>query len=259
MGKKMRSIIKGILPELSGFITFLIIWYLAARNFSAVVLPSPIETFDALKYLLITNQLLTAVWASLFHIFTGFAMAVLAGTILGIFAGLIPWFRRFIAPTIAAFQGIPPIGWIVIALLWFGNGSGTSIFTVAVATLPIIFISTVDGIITTDSQLLEMANLFRTPKQFLLLDIYFPHLLSYLFTALTTGLGLAFRLGIMAELLSAETGIGAELNLARINLETAEVMAWICVVLMMIIISEYVILRPLRVRLEPWRNTTRKV
>lgn len=259
MGKRMRLIIKGILPELLGLSTFLIIWYLAARNYSAVVLPSPIETFNALKNLIITNQLFTAVWASLFHIFTGFIIAVLAGTILGIFAGLIPWFRRFIAPTIAAFQGIPPIGWIVIALLWFGNGSSTSIFTVAVATLPIIFISTVDGINTTDSQLLEMASLFRTPKRFLLLDIYFPHLLSYLFTALTTGVGLAFRLGIMAELLSAETGIGAELNLARINLETAEVMAWICVVLMIILISEYVILRPLRVKLQPWRNSARKV
>jgi NitT/TauT family transport system permease protein len=259
MGKKMRLIIKGILPELSGLIAFIIIWYLAARNYSAVVLPSPIETFNAFRNLIATNQLFTAVWASIFHIFTGFIIAVLAGTILGIFAGLIPWFRRFIAPTIAAFQGIPPIGWIVIALLWFGNGSNTSIFTVAVATLPIIFISTVDGINTTDSQLLEMASLFRTPKRYLLLDIYFPHLLSYLFTALTTGVGLAFRLGIMAELLSAETGIGAELNLARINLETAEVMAWICVVLMIILISEYAILRPLRVKLEPWRNSERKV
>jgi NitT/TauT family transport system permease protein len=259
MGKKMRLIIKGILPELSGLIAFIIIWYLAARNYSAVVLPSPIETFNAFRNLIATNQLFTAVWASIFHIFTGFIIAVLAGTILGIFAGLIPWFRRFIAPTIAAFQGIPPIGWIVIALLWFGNGSNTSIFTVAVATLPIIFISTVDGINTTDAQLLEMASLFRTPKRYLLLDIYFPHLLSYLFTALTTGVGLAFRLGIMAELLSAETGIGAELNLARINLETAEVMAWICVVLMIILISEYAILRPLRVKLEPWRNSERKV
>lgn len=259
MGKRLRSIIKGILPELLGLCTFLIIWYLAARNYSAVVLPSPIETFNAFKNIIVSNQLFTAVWASIYHIFTGFIIAVLSGTILGIFAGLKPWFRRFIAPTIAAFQGIPPIGWIVIALLWFGNGSNTSIFTVAVATLPIIFISTVDGINTTDSQLLEMASLFSTPKRFLLLDIYFPHLLSYLFTALTTGVGLAFRLGIMAELLSAETGIGAELNLARINLETAEVMAWICVVLAIIMISEYAILRPLRVRLEPWRNSARKV
>ncbi|MEL6462423.1 MAG: ABC transporter permease [Cyanobacteria bacterium J06621_15] len=255
----MRSIIKSILPEILGLTTLIIIWYLAAINYSAVVLPSPIETFIALKNLIVTNRLLIAVGASIFHIVTGFTIAVLAGTILGIFAGLIPWLRRFLAPTITAFQGIPPIGWIVIALLWFGNGSGTSIFTVAVATLPVIFISTVDGISTADSQLLEMASLFRTPKRFLLLDIYFPHLLSYLFTALTTGIGLAFRLGIMAELLSAETGIGAELNLARINLETPEVMAWICVVLIIILISEYVILRPLRLRLEPWRNSTRKV
>ena len=53
---------------------------------------------------------------------------------------------------------------------------------------------------------------------------------------------------------SAETGIGAELNLARINLDTDEVMAWIFVVVILIWISEYLILRPLRHRLEPWRR-----
>ncbi|MCJ8279823.1 MAG: hypothetical protein MJK14_07825, partial [Rivularia sp. ALOHA_DT_140] len=105
MGKILCSIIKGTLPELSGLITFVIIWYLAARNYSAVVLPSPIETFNAFKNLIITNQLFPAVRASIFHIFTGFTIAVLAGTISGIFAGLIPWFRRFMTPTIAAFQG----------------------------------------------------------------------------------------------------------------------------------------------------------
>ncbi|MEO0841983.1 MAG: hypothetical protein AAF063_24155, partial [Cyanobacteria bacterium J06643_5] len=93
MGKKMRSIIKSILPEILGLTTFIIIWYLAARNYSAVVLPSPIETFIALKNLIVTNRLLIAVRASIFHIVTGFTIAVLAGTILGIFAGLIPWFR----------------------------------------------------------------------------------------------------------------------------------------------------------------------
>ena len=71
---------------------------------------------------------------------------------------------------------------------------------------------------------------------------------------MAAGLGLAWRLAVMAELLSSEIGIGAELNLARINLDTDEVMAWIAIVVVSIWVSEYPILRPLRRRLEPWRS-----
>ena len=101
--------------------------------------------------------------------------------------------------------------------------------------------------------LLEMANLFRTPRNMLLSDLYFPHLLSYIFPSLVAGLGLSWRVAVMAELLSSDTGIGAELNLARINLDTDEVMAWIALVVLSIWVGEYLLLRPLRRRLEPWR------
>ena len=116
-----------------------------------------------------------------------------------------------------------------------------------------MFLGAVEGIRTFPTPLLEMARLFRTPQRLLLSDLYFPHLLFYLFPSLVAGLGLAWRVTVMAELLSSETGIGAELNLARINLDTDEVMAWIAIVVISIWISEYLLLRPLRRRLEPWR------
>lgn len=255
LGGRILGGVKTILPELLGFSVFLVTWQLAAKQYSSVVLPSPLETLTALKNLATTDKLTSAILATTLHTFSGFAIAALLGSILGIGAGLQPWFQRSIAPGVTALQGIPPIAWIVLALLWFGSGSATSVFTVTVATLPVVFISAVEGMQTINTQLLEMASLFRAPKQILLLDLYFPHLLSYLFPSLATGLGLAWRVGVMSELLSAETGIGAELNLARINLETAEVMAWIFVVVVLILTSEYLMLRPLRRWLEPWRQS----
>ncbi|NEQ38421.1 MAG: ABC transporter permease subunit [Okeania sp. SIO3I5] len=83
--------------------------------------------------------------------------------ILGIIAGIKPFISRAIRPLISALQGVPPIAWIVIALLWFGTGNSTAIFTVAVATLPIIFIGAVEGVRNINSQLLEMANTFKIP------------------------------------------------------------------------------------------------
>ena len=246
--------IQPIVPELIGLGIFLILWQFGAMRYSTVVLPSPLETGAAIGRLATTGKLGSAILTTSFHLFSAFTLAVLMGILLGIIAGIQSWFNKAISPIISALQGIPPIAWIVLALLWFGSGSATPIFTITVATLPIIFLGAVEGIRTFPTPLLEMARLFRTPQRLLLSDLYFPHLFSYLFPSLAAGLGLAWRLAVMAELLSSEIGIGAELNLARINLDTDEVMAWIAIVVVSIWVSEYLILRPLRRRLEPWRS-----
>lgn len=242
------------MPELLGLVIFLILWQLGAMQYNKLILPSPGETWSAIARLAETGKLTRAIMTTSFHLLIAFSFTVVIGMVLGIMAGIQPWLRKAISPLISTLQGIPPIAWIVLALLWFGSGSGTPIFTVVVATLPIIFFSTVEGIRTFPPNLSEMADLFRTPQSLLLKELYFPHLLSYLFPSLTAGLGLAWRVAVMAELLSSETGIGAELNLARINLDTDEVMAWIAIVVILIWVSEYLILRPLRSWLEPWRS-----
>ena len=246
--------IQPIVPELIGLGIFLVLWQFGAMRYSTVVLPSPLETGAAIGRLATTGKLGSAILTTSFHLFSAFTLAVLMGILLGIIAGIQSWFNKAISPIISALQGIPPIAWIVLALLWFGSGSGTPIFTITVATLPTMFLGAVEGIRTFPTPLLEMARLFRTPQRLLLSDLYFPHLLSYLFPSLAAGLGLAWRVAVMAELLSSEIGIGAELNLARINLDTDEVMAWIAIVVVSIWVSEYLILRPLRRRLEPWRS-----
>jgi NitT/TauT family transport system permease protein len=251
--KKYLRLLKPIWPELVGLVIFLVLWQFGAMRYGTVVLPSPLETWAAIGRLAARGKLGSAILTTSFHLFAAFTLAVLLGVVLGVIAGIQSWFQKAISPLISALQGIPPIAWIVLALLWFGTGSGTPIFTIAVATLPIIFFGAVEGIRTFPSSLLEMACLFRTPPSIVLRELYFPHLLSYLFPSLAAGLGLAWRVAVMAELLSSETGIGAELNLARINLDTDEVMAWIVIVVVSIWGSEYLLLRPLRRWLEPWR------
>ncbi len=247
--------LKPILPKLVGLGIFLVLWQFGAMRYGTVVLPSPLETWRAIGRLVATGKLGDALLTTSFHLFAAFTLAVLLGIFLGIIAGNQSWFQKAISPIISALQGIPPIAWIVLALLWFGSGNAVPIFTITVATLPIMFLGAVEGIRSFPTPLLEMALLFRTPQHLLWRDLYFPHLLSHIFPSLVAGLGLSWRVAVMAELLSSETGIGAELNLARINLDTDEVMAWIAIVVVSIWVSEYVLLRPLRNLLERWRRT----
>ena len=254
LGRIGLKAIASTLPELIGLGGFLAVWQLGAWRYSSVILPSPLETLTALKTIAADGELMAAIMTTTVHALGGFFLAATAGIILGIVSGIQPFVNRAIAPGIAALQGIPPIAWIVLALLWFGTGNATPIFTVSVATLPIIFIGAVEGVQTIEVQLLEMVRSFKVPPRIWLEDLYFPHLLSSLFPAIAAGLGLAWRVAIMSELLSSETGIGAQINLARINLETEVVMAWIIVVVLLILTSEYLVLRPLKHWLEPWRR-----
>jgi NitT/TauT family transport system permease protein len=252
--RKFLKAIVVILPELIGFLGFITLWQLGAMQYNPVILPSPLETFIALKNLAATNRLTDAIFTTIFDTFSGFAIATLSGIFLGIAAGMQPFIRRSLGPILSALQGVPPIAWIAIALLWFGTGNSTPIFTVFVATLPVIFIGAVEGFRNLDSQLLEMAKSFRLPVSALLEDLYLPHLLSSLFPSIAAALGLAWRVAVMSEFLSSERGIGAEMNIARINLDTAEVMALVIVAVVLILISEYLILRPIRRFLEPWHQ-----
>ena len=81
-----------------------------------------------------------------------------------------------------------------------------------------------------------------------------PHLIADLFPAWTTTAGTAWKITVMAELLSNTGGIGGELATARAMFDIPRVMALIVAVVAFALITEYVLLQPVRDRLERWRE-----
>jgi NitT/TauT family transport system permease protein len=254
-GGSMRRMWHAFWPGAVGLLAFLALWQLGALLTDPIILPSPWATLKALVRLAGEGRVARAALATAAHTLGGFGVAALLGGALGLAAGVRPLIRRMLAPIVTILQGIPQIAWIVLALLWFGPSSGaTPVFTVAVAVLPVVFAATVGGVGTLDRTLSEMARSFRAPRSLLLSDLYLPHLLSYLFPAATAGLGIAWKVAVMAELMAgSDAGVGAGLARARTNLEVDGAMAWIAVVVLLMFAVEYLILAPLQRRLEPWR------
>jgi len=160
---------------------------------------------------------------------------------------------RAMRPIITVMLGIPPITWIVLALMWFGMGGGSAVFTVVVTTLPITFAGAMMGTHTLDQGLRDMARTYGTPFGMMLWDVHLPHVLSYLFPAWITGLGMAWKITVMGELLSTTDGIGGEMALTRISMDTAGTLALLLCVLGMLMAVEYLLLEPVRRKMEPWR------
>ena len=228
------------------------LWQWGAQRYSPVILPTPGDVVGALRSLLGQPRLWAAIAATTFHVVTGFGLALVIGGLLGLLAGRQPWVQPALAPIAVALLGTPPIAWLVLTMVWFGLGHANSIFTVAVTAGPLIFAGVANAVMGLDADLVAVAQVYRLEGKARFQSLDWPHILSCLLPVLVAGLGLAWRVAIMAEVLATPDGIGAELNTARANLDTAEVMAWIAVAIALVLTSD-TLLRSLQRRLLPWQ------
>lgn len=233
------------------------LWEAGHQIYGSLVLPSPLETIDALREMFAEGKAVSASLLTAKRAMTGFLIAAFGGSVLGIAAGLSMTAARAMRPIVTILLGIPPITWVVLALMWFGMGGGTAVFTAVVTTLPITFAGAMMGAHTLDNGLKDMAKSYKTPFLMTLWDVHLPHILSYLFPAWITALGMAWKITVMGELLSTTDGIGGEMALTRINMDTAGTMALLLCLLAMLLAVEYLLLEPLRRKMEPWRTPSK--
>ncbi|PSF07133.1 ABC transporter permease [Marinobacter fuscus] len=253
MGSLIRTVL-GWGGSLTGVLLFVALWEWGSLAYGSFLLPGPRDALASLLTFAGNDQLWAAVWATTWRAMSGFAIAALAGVGLGLLAGLSHTLGRALEPISTVLLGIPPIAWIVLALLWFGSGSLAAIYTVVATTVPVAFAGAQIGARTLDARLQEMADVYLVPWPMRLWDFYLPHIVSYVFPALITALGVAWKVTVMAELFATEDGVGAGMAMARVSLDTAGAMAWIVVIVVLLLVAEHGLLRPLQKKIEPWRQ-----
>ncbi|MCW5620431.1 MAG: ABC transporter permease [Burkholderiales bacterium] len=229
-------------------------WQAGHEFYGSFILPSPLETLAALSALIREPSFAIAARETAERSLIGFALAVTIGTGAGALAGYSFAAMRLMRPIVTVILGVPPIAWVVLALIWFGSSGGSAIMTVVVAAMPISFAGGLEGVATRDRALDAMARSFGASIWLRFRTVTVPHLISYLFPAWTTTAGTAWKVTVMAELLSNSGGIGGELATARALFDVPLVMALIVAVVTFALATEYVLLQPLRDRLERWRE-----
>lgn len=233
---------------------FIACWEVGSQIYGTFILPSPQETFGTLYALLDDTKFLENLYITLKRALIGFGISVILGTALGLLAGFFVTASIVSRPIVTILMGMPPIAWIVLAMIWFGMGDATVQFTVIVASLPIIFIGALQGTRTLESKFEEMADIFKVPPVMKLFDIYLPHIFSYVFPAWVAALGMAWKIVIMAELLATSDGLGASLAMARSQLDTSAALAIVVAMIALLMFVEYILLEPIKREVEKWRD-----
>lgn len=230
------------------------IWQAGHELYGSFILPSPVQTVEAVYGLVQEKEFRTAALVTTERAVTGFAIAVFAGSIAGIISGYSFATMRLMRPVVTVILGVPPIAWIVLALIWFGSTGGSAVMTVVISALPLSFTGALQGVATRDRALDAMARSFGAGIWARFSTVTAPHLVSYLFPAWSMTAGTAWKVAVMAELLANSGGIGGELATSRALFDIPRVMALILVVVAFALITEFGLLQPIRDRMEMWRS-----
>jgi len=230
------------------------VWQAGHEAYGPFILTSPLATLAQIGQLATDPDAWTIALLTLQRAITGFALVTAAGVLIGIAAGYSPATMRIATPLITVLLGVPPIAWIVLAMIWFGGSDATVRTVIVVTALPVVFLGAARGIATRDRGLDRMAQAFGAGPVRRFLTVGLRQTTTTLFPALALALGTAFKVAVMAELLSNAGGIGGALADARINIDIAQALAWVVIAVILLLIVEYTLVQPVKGEIDRWRH-----
>ena len=221
-------------------------WLIAALFQKPLLLPSPLGTLQALLRLAKTGEFYLTLLLSLTRILLGILLALLAGVLLALLTVKSRFFHQLFSPLLNLFKATPVASVIFLLLLWVGRERVPALIAFMMA-LPIVWGNVREGLLATDKQLLEMAAAFHVPARRILLQIHLPSLKPYFLAAARSGIALAWKAGIAAEVLATpKRSIGGAIYEGKQYLITDELFAWTFVVVLLSILIEWGALRLLK-------------
>ncbi len=228
----------------AGVLAFwLVIWQLAVMCIdNPLVLVGPLETAAAFVAQIGERAFWQTVAGSTGRIACGFLLAFFAGILAGSVASRFSFMRELFEPIVALMRAVPVAALVILVLILVGV-EGLTLTISFLVVFPIIYQATLTGYAAADRELIEMAQVFRLPAWKRLLYVYRPALWPALTGGCKTALGMSWKSGVAAEVIGTpDFSIGAELYMAKIYFDTAELFAWTLVIILLSLCFERVFL-----------------
>ena len=207
-GARRLSVGKGlglVLPAI-----LLVAWEVLCRTGIAApnLLPAPSTVLDLLWALIASGEIWGHASITLFRVFAGFGLGVLAATLFGALTGYSTTYRRLFDPLLQGLRNIPSLAWVPLFVLWLGIFEASKIALVAVGVFFPVYLNLMGGIQSVDRKLVEVGRMYRLHGFGLVRRVLVPATLPAYFVGLRSGLGLGWMFVLAAEFMGASEGLG---------------------------------------------------
>ncbi len=210
-------------------IGLILIWQIASSTglLESRILPAPSAVIAAFWALLMSGELWTHVKVSAGRALSGLLVGGGLGLLLGLLNGSSKAASTLFDTTLQMIRNIPALALIPLVILWFGIDESAKLFLVAIGVFFPIYINTYHGIRSVDPQLIEMGKSYGLTRWQLYKEIILPGAMPSILVGLRFSLGLVWVLLIVAETISAQSGICFMTMNAREFLQTDVVLVGI--------------------------------
>jgi NitT/TauT family transport system permease protein len=218
---------------------WLALWQLVALKVNNTLLvPYPAAVAVRIYELALSAGFWGIIGQSLLRIMAGFVLGVAGGLLMAVLTSAFRPANALLGPALKAVLATPVASFIILLIIWF-KPTLTPALVAMLVVLPMMWRHIHGGIAALDTRLLEMARLFRLPPLRRLRRLYVPGLIPPFLSACSVGVGLAWKSGVAAEVISySRYSIGGELKAGQTYLQTADVFVWTLVVIILSLLME---------------------
>ncbi len=180
---------------------------------------APTEPYQASEgsYLLwlLSGELLGDAYSSLSRVLGGFAIGAALALPIGLLMGANQTVYKLLDPLVQVLRPIPPIAYIPLAILWFGLGNPPAFFLISIGAFFPILMNTIAGVRHVDGIYLRAARNLGAGQMTMFRRVILPAATPYILTGARIGMGTAFIVVIVAEMIAVNNGLGYRILEAR--------------------------------------------
>jgi NitT/TauT family transport system permease protein len=234
--------------------TFLVAWQVAAALAASPLLPGPAAVAAALIKLVASGRLLFDLGATLLRVVASFALAMAAGSAIGILMGRGRRVDAFFDLWLVLGLNIPALVIIYLCYLWGGLTELAAIIAVALNKVPNTATILREGARAVDRELLQVADVLRLSWGRRMRQVYLPQLYPYFTAATRSGVSLIWKIVLVAEFVGRSNGVGFQLNVYFQFFDITNILAYTASFVAVVLAVESWAMRPMERRLTRWRG-----
>lgn len=160
-------------------------------------------------------RLLDSLYHSAKLLITGVAIGTVCGFIVGVAIGWSQAIGYWVHPVLRILGPVPATALLPLCFFLFPSSWSASVFLIALAIWFPVTILTWSGVASVDKSYYDVARTLGAQQSFLIFRVAIPAALPHVFVGLFMGLGAAFSVLVVAEMIGVKAGIGFYLQWAQ--------------------------------------------
>ena len=236
--ERARRAWAGLWPKLAAVALVWLVWELIhLSGWKKYVLPGPGVTLSNLWEQAKTGLLWHGCGDTVLRALTGYAVALLIGTVVGLLVARVPPLRAAVGSLITGMQTLPSAAWIPFAIILFGLTNASILFIIVMASAPAIANAVISGVDLIPPLLLKSGKVMGLRGLSLTWHLIMPAALPTFVAGLKQAWGFTWHALLTAELLVLVAGEPSIGQLFSADQEQTDMPSTIAIMIVILILG----------------------